>query len=83
MDKNNFTLKWHNGNDLDLHVECPCGTHIFYWSRKCKTCKAHLDVDMNAEGAINSINPLENIYVNTVKPGIYKYWVEYYDQHEL
>ena len=31
--KNNFTLKWHNGNDLDLHVECPCGTHIFHWAR--------------------------------------------------
>jgi len=30
-----FTLIWHDANDLDLNVKCPCGKHIFYGTKKC------------------------------------------------
>ena len=64
-------MQWENGNDLDLHVLCPCGTHISYVDRICEKCKANLDVDMNANYVMDDKNPIENIYLDIVKPGIY------------
>ena len=53
----NFMLEWFDGNDLDLHVECPCKSHICFQNRKCEKCGAFLDVDMNALGdVVDDIN---------------------------
>jgi hypothetical protein len=50
ISKLNFSLRWWDPNDLDLHVTCPCGTEIFYANRRCGTCLGELDIDMNAGG---------------------------------
>ena len=34
----NFSLRWWDPNDLDLHVTCPCGTNINYMNKKCEKC---------------------------------------------
>jgi uncharacterized protein YfaP (DUF2135 family) len=45
--KLNFSLRWWDPNDLDLHVTCPCGTEIYYLNKKCHKCGGELDIDMN------------------------------------
>jgi hypothetical protein len=42
-----MTLVWDNRNNLDLYVECPCGTQINFGNRTCPTCKGFLEKDMN------------------------------------
>ena len=37
--KLNFSLRWWDPNDLDLHLNCPCGTHIYFGNKKCPTCQ--------------------------------------------
>ena len=69
--KFNFALEWWNGNDLDLHVYCPCRTHIYFANKYCEFCKAHLDIDMNARYIMDDKEPIENIYLDVVVPGIY------------
>ena len=48
--KLNFSLRWWDPNDLDLHLNCPCGTHIYFGNKKCNTCGGELDIDMNVGG---------------------------------
>ena len=36
--KLNFSLRWWDPNDLDLHVTCPCGTTICFMNKKCTKC---------------------------------------------
>ena len=81
-EKFNFALQWWNGNDLDLHVECPCGTHIYFRNKICQKCKAHLDIDVNAGYMEEWEKPIENIYLDILVPGVYKFWVEYFFCHE-
>jgi len=71
------SLLWDNSDDLDLHVTCPCGTHIFYGDRQCTTCHGELDVDMNA-GQISD-EPVENVYFTNAKRGTYKVVVENFE----
>lgn len=49
-----FSLAWHNGDDLDLHSHTPHG-HTYFGNKQ-----SILDVDMNAMGVKNSVNPVEN-----------------------
>lgn len=72
------SLAWSNYDDLDLHVEDAKGEHFFY---------AHkgdvLDVDMNAiSGTTRS--PVENMRWTrrTLRDGIYRFWVNQYQQRE-
>lgn len=49
------SLAWFNGDDLDIHADTPHG-HIYYGNKG-----GVLDVDMNAGGANNKIDPVENL----------------------
>lgn len=75
--KLNFSLRWWDPNDLDLHVICPCGTEIYYANKKCTKCNGELDVDMNV-GSNMSLEPVEHVYFNLPKPGLYKFFVRYF-----
>ncbi|ETN98942.1 hypothetical protein RFI_38545, partial [Reticulomyxa filosa] len=75
----NFDLLWHSPNDLNLHVTCPCGSHIYFGSRQCNTCNGYLQIDMNAgSGAYDAINPVERVYFKGAKVGLYKLTVNLY-----
>jgi len=51
-----ISLAWDCSDDLDLHLNCPKNGHVYFGSRK-----GMLDVDMNAVGRHNSVDPVENI----------------------
>ncbi|MDA7905123.1 hypothetical protein N9A80_02135, partial [Rhodopirellula sp.] len=72
------TLIWNNLNDLDLHIYCPSGEHIFF-PHKHSNCGAELDIDMNAGGP-RSHTPVENIVWPSGPPkqGIYTIWVKHF-----
>lgn len=70
------SLGWFNGDDLDLHCRTPQGQHI-YFSNRCGI----LDVDMNAGGPRNSINPVENMAWRTVPAdGEYRFSVNQFSR---
>ncbi len=75
------SLAWSNGDDLDLHVFQPNREHV-YFGNKCGVTGVELDVDMNAGGASNSIDPVENmIWLNQpTKEGIYRVMVNNYNK---
>ena len=75
------SLVWDGPSDLDLHIQCPGGGHIFH-ERK-QACGGVLDVDMNAERGRVSPTPVENV-VWAAKPpsGTYRVVVHYYDYNE-
>ena len=78
-----FTLTWNTNDDLDLHVEDPCGNEI-YFGHKTATCQGFqgtLDVDDGA-GAPASGGP-ENIFweEGAAPTGEYRVWVNYYGAH--
>lgn len=77
------SLLWNTRDDLDLHCQCPCGTHIYYGYKKCEKCGGHLDVDMNVRG--ETLKPVENIHFpeGTARVGSYKFWVQNYAYHSL
>ncbi len=81
------SLLWNNRNDLDIHIEDPCGNHIFYGSH-CKRNhhpptleEGYLDVDMNVQG--ETLKPVENIRWPKGKApeGHYRVYVQNYAFH--
>jgi hypothetical protein len=74
------SLAWWNGDDLDLHLREPTGNHIYYGNRR-STTGGWLDVDMNASGAKNSKDPVENICFpnrSQMREGEYHLYVNQY-----
>lgn len=67
------SLAWFNGDDLDIHAHCPDG-HI-YFGNKARI----LDVDMNAGGARNSTDPVENLSWVNPRDGVYTILVNQYN----
>jgi hypothetical protein len=57
-----FSLMWHNINDLDLHCIEPTGTHIWFRNRRSEQTGGELDVDANADPLTRTNRPVENIY---------------------
>lgn len=55
------SLSWFNADDLDIHIIEPNGNQIFFSSRENRFTGGKLDVDMNAGGRNNSVDPVENI----------------------
>jgi hypothetical protein len=56
------SLSWHNGDDLDLHMYEPSGDHLYFGNRTRQSRNGgQLDVDMNAGGPTNPVDPVENI----------------------
>ena len=74
----NIALMWNDSSDLDLHVKCPCGTHIFYAHPSCSKCNAKLDVDMNRLDADISGSPVENVFWLNPPQGHYHIYVHNY-----
>lgn len=68
------SLAWFNGDDLDIHCECPSG-HIYFGNKK-----NILDVDMNAGGARNSTDPVENLSWSSLVDGKYNVYVRQFCQ---
>lgn len=75
------SLVWNGAADLDLHVRCPGGGHIYF--ERTQACGGVLDVDMNAQGGRGSGEPVENV-VWAAKPpsGTYRVQVHYFDYAE-
>jgi hypothetical protein len=75
------TLAWDGPSDLDLHVRCPGGGHIYFDAPR--GCGAELDVDMNADGRRVSRSPVENVvWAATPASGPYRVQVHYFDYAE-
>jgi hypothetical protein len=72
-----FRLVWDGESDLDLFVEDPAGTCIFFGNRD-SVSGGLLDVDCNAGSDRVCEHPVENVYwsTGTAPAGSYKYWIE-------
>lgn len=46
-------------------------------NKKCTKCGGELDIDMNV-GMNMSLEPVEHVYFNHPKPGLYKFYVQYF-----
>lgn len=73
-------LAWNDRNDLDLHVFCPDGEHLFFQNRQA--CGGELDVDANANTLQTTTTPVENMFWSDPHPGTYKVVVDPYDMRE-
>ena len=78
-----FSLMWHNINDLDLHCIEPTGTHIWFRNRRSEQTDGELDVDANADPLTRTDRPVENIYwpPGRAPRGTYEVYVHHYANH--
>jgi len=76
--KLNFNCSWHDPNDVDFYVTCPCGTQCGLGTR-CDKCTGKSDLDMNFKTShYDAINPVEHWFCDYPAAGIYKLMVEMY-----
>jgi len=70
------SLGWFNGDDLDLHCDLPNRQHVYFHNKM-----GILDIDMNAGGPRNSVDPVENMaWARVPVDGDYKFTVNQYTQ---
>jgi hypothetical protein len=78
-------LAWNNGDDLDFHMQEP-GFEIYFGNKgRFSPNGGMLDVDMNAGGAHNSKDPVENIFYpdkSRMREGTYKLQVHQYSRRD-
>ena len=74
-----ITLSWNNYNDLDLVVQEPNGTKIFFSKKRSET-QGELNVDANANPSQRTSRPVENIKwpIGKAPLGEYKVFVMFY-----
>ena len=70
-----ISMLWDSTDDLDLHVETPDGSEIYYSNRSAQG--GTLDIDANAGGNMMD-NPIENVYFATPENGTYRVWIKDY-----
>ena len=70
------SLAWDNSSDYDLAVQSPQG--ICNFSNR-RSGALTLDVDANGGHVTNSTDPVENIYGNNVRDGLYKVHVDMFN----
>jgi hypothetical protein len=72
-----FRLVWDGQSDLDLYVQDPAGTCIFFGQRD-STSGGLLDVDCNGASDRLCEHPVENVFwpAGTAPAGAYIYWLE-------
>lgn len=72
-----FRLIWDGQSDLDLFVEDPAGSCIFFGNRD-SVSGGLLDVDCNAASDSLCEDPVENVYwpTGTAPTGSFTYWIE-------
>lgn len=78
------SLSWSNHDDLDLHIEEPRGSIIYYGNRTSQLTSGMLDIDMNAGGPF-SREAVENIFwrsKHTMVEGRYEVHVHNYYKRE-
>lgn len=77
-----ITLVWNNRNDLDLWCDDPSGERIFY-GHPVAASGGRLDVDMNANPAATSDQPVENVFwpAGDAPRGKYRVFVHHYRNH--
>lgn len=75
------SLSWHNADDLDLSMQLSPSQRVYFGNKRNFGCM--LDVDMNAFGVMNTVDPVENIYANKLKnvvDGTYEIVVHNFNQ---
>lgn len=73
------TLIWQTHDDLDLHMDTPDGSHIYYSNKTAQG--GTLDVDKNARSSELTDRPIENIYFHDPENGHYRIYIrDYYDR---
>ena len=76
-------LGWFNRDDLDLHMQEPGGTHIYFGNKGPTLGGGRLDVDMNVSGETRE--PVENIFYGDAKKmreGRYHLYVHQFHRRE-
>ncbi|MBQ5330827.1 MAG: zinc-ribbon domain-containing protein [Oscillospiraceae bacterium] len=68
------TMAWATEDDLDLHMDTPDGSHIYYRNKSAQG--GTLDIDMNASDI--QIPACENIYFPDPENGHYKVYIRDY-----
>lgn len=77
------SLAWHNADDLDIHLKLPSGGTIYYGNEMDHSSGGNLDVDMNAGGRTNEIDPVENItfpHKRDMAEGAYKLYIKQFSK---
>lgn len=72
------SLGWFNSDDLDIHAVCPNG-HI-YFANPHGLLGRILDVDMNAGGRRNDVDPVENLSWTHPKDGEYRVYINQFSR---
>ena len=68
------SMLWGTHDDVDLHMDTPDGSHIYYSNKTAGG--GTLDVDMNASELVD--HPIENIYFPDPAEGHYKVYIRDY-----
>ena len=68
------SMLWGTHDDVDLHMDTPDGSHIYYSNKTAGG--GTLDVDMNASSLVD--NPIENIFFPDPAEGHYKVYIRDY-----
>ena len=79
-----ISIRWDNANDIDLHVKVePIGKGAWSginWTSRIGRCGGMLDVDANANSALLTPQPVENVFWGKGRApyGRYTVWIHHY-----
>lgn len=73
-----ISLMWTTLDDLDLALEQPDGSIIYFNNRRDNLREAFFEIDKNRFESTATPEPIEHIYVQKPAPGRYKVYVNWY-----